>query len=581
MYSSHKPVSTRLKFALLASALLFSAPAFAQGVKEFRTITAPKQLMPSGPTAPIAPPPSLTMPATPEPPEVSRPTVPQLGHTPAVETHSVETPHVTPVVETSDVEAGEAPAPVNVRAQPLPGGAIGGTPTVNGKIGIISADTVEAQPAPVIMPPDATISVSSVSHISLDTLGIYDEKTGGMPFTVWNNTSYSRVFSLMGSLPDALPSPTLRSLLGRLLLSRTQPPASSNIQQNVFLPRVEALFATDNVEQAQQLVDMVPHNLLNEPIVRAQYTAHLLSGDTGWVCGHIGSALTEYASDDAHWQKLSVFCQAHAGKLAEVQLALGALEEQGKPLDPAFAKMAETLAGSTEKFETKFAAPVALSDAAMLAIAGLDGFPEGYMQTAPLPIARLVAGNKKFADYLIDEASNRLKAAQAIESAESSGKDGALQKWYALQFARPTTSGQIVFSRLLGEMETQIDRTVERPEGFSPSEKQKTRRAFRLYSILSALGFDVDMTGVDLGQAGVETGKELMISPVLRTELAKASAEGRLGEAVLLMAVAGGQADSMAALNDTSVQALIGALTSLGLRDDAVKLAAESMIGFE
>src|SRR5690606_9112726 len=119
------------------------------------------------------------------------------------------------------------------------------------------------------VPAMADISVTPAKNISLDTLGIYDAKSGGLDFNVWEGSDHARVKFLLEKLPETIPSPTVRNLVARLLLSATRPPQSQNIQQNVFQQRIETLIHIDEVAQAQRLVEMVPQEL------RSERTAHL------------------------------------------------------------------------------------------------------------------------------------------------------------------------------------------------------------------------------------------------------------------------------------------------------------------
>lgn len=103
-------------------------------------------------------------------------------------------------------------------------------------------ETIEAaedeEELPVTLPADASITVTPATNISLDTLGVYDQRSGGVDFNVWDGSDHTRVKTLLVNLPQTIPSPSVRKLVARLLLSSTRPPESLNIQQNVFVPRI-------------------------------------------------------------------------------------------------------------------------------------------------------------------------------------------------------------------------------------------------------------------------------------------------------------------------------------------------------
>lgn len=424
------------------------------------------------------------------------------------------------------------------------------------------AAPVAAEPAPpVTLQPDAPISVAPATHISLDTLGVYNAKTGGVEFGVWDGSGHARVRSLLENLPHTIPSPTVRGLVARLLLSSTRPPESENIQQNVFRQRIATLLHIDELAQAQRLVEMVPQNLRTEQTAHLEYTTHLLRGDHEWVCGNIGTALQQYAGEGGYWQKLSIFCNALAKDAAKAQLALDLLQEQQVELDSGFVELVEVMLGRKEQPATRFKQPLSLDDAALIAISGTDAFPKDYLKTAPLPVVRLVKHNAAFADYIKDEADARLRGAIAVEQPKPERAE--MREWFARFFALPP------------EQAVDYDREVKALQERSGT--ADTRRNYRFYTLLQALTFSNISAGRPWEDATFRDTGRILVSPALRAEMAAAVDKELKGESILLLAMAAGQVDDLADVDDASIADMVQALMQLGYTQEAQALAAEAM----
>jgi len=409
------------------------------------------------------------------------------------------------------------------------------------------------------------VAVLDATNISLDTLGLYDEKSGGLAFDVWDGSSHDRVKLLLNQLPQTIPSPTVRALVAKLLLSTTRPPESENIRQQVFAERINTLLHIDQVAQAQRLLESVPQAQRDARTAQLEYTTHLLSGDAAWVCDNIGEALGKYAGSSGQWQKYSIFCFARQGDEARAQLALDLLAEQQVDMDAGFLAFTDVLLGRKDKLVTRFSAPLALDEAAMIALSGKDAFPEGYLATAPLPVVRLVKQNDAFSAELRKQADARLAAAIAVEKPNK--ERVAMQSWFASQFAQSAES-RFDFDRAM---------TTMKDKGGSKGEPRDTRRRYRFYTMLQALGFSDITATVDWDNATFKDSGRIHVSPVLRSEMASAVDKELRGESILLLAMAAGQVDDLADVDDASIADMVQALMQLGYTAEAQALAAEAM----
>lgn len=414
-------------------------------------------------------------------------------------------------------------------------------------------------------PEMAAISVTPAMSISLDTLGLYDAQSGGVDFNAWRGSDHARVKFLLERVPNTIPSPTLRRLVAKLLLSTTRPPKSETIQQNVLAPRIDALWHIDEAAQAQRLLEMTPKDLRSSRTVGMEFASHLLKGDADWVCTNIGDALAEYADSSGQWQKYSIYCLAREGDAAKAQLAIDLLAEQQVELDAGFTALVDVMLERSKKPSTRFSAPLALDDAAMIALSGVDAFPEGYADTAPLPIARLISKQESLPAAMREKAEARLAAAIALESPRK--ERAALRDWLRKQYAAASDKAFNVDAAF---------RVLE-DKGGKAEEATETRRRYRFYTLLQALDFSDLQAEVQWDDATFHDKGRTHVSPVLRSAMATAVDEELTGEAILLLAIAAGQVDDLADADDDSIADMVQALMQLGYTAEAQALAAEAM----
>lgn len=416
----------------------------------------------------------------------------------------------------------------------------------------------QAPPTEVAVPSDSAISVMPVSHVSLDTLGLYDNKTGGVDFNAWQGTDHARAKILLNNQPDAIPSRVIRGLQSRLLLSSTRPPASENIQQHILVERVHALLRLGEASQAVRLLELVPQGQMTEGLSKLHFTAQLLAGNADWVCAHIGQALAEYDSAAMDWQQLSIFCLARAEKAVEMQLAIDLLHEQQQPPGEPLEQLYAVMAGKREKADARLQAPISLDIAAMVALAGVDIFPENYMKTAPIAIARLVATQSLFVEYRQADAKRRLEQLNANEP-EDTDMAAVLHN----VFTRDAVVDVLAVARKL--------------QSKSGGKGDNAAQRLRLAMMSEALERDVSATAQPWNAKTVETTRKA-VSPATFAHVENAIAQGQLAEAMLLLGATAGLAQNLAELDDNTLARMVAILQSLGFETEARALAAEAVI---
>lgn len=199
--------------------------------------------------------------------------------------------------------------------------------------------------APVAMPERRAPSGFAVEPLKapdVQGIGILDLKHDGFGLEMWDGTPRALVAKLLPALPARTPSPALRNLMRRLLLSAAAPPAGSG--QGILLRRVERLWAMGEVEGMLKLLDAVPPAALDGALLRFRIDGLLLQGDTKAACAQLPAA-RRGADADGTVAQLSAFCDALAGRLAEASLTADWLNERNLG-DPAFFAALEALTGT-------------------------------------------------------------------------------------------------------------------------------------------------------------------------------------------------------------------------------------------
>ena len=384
--------------------------------------------------------------------------------------------------------------------------------------------------------PSGSIKEAQISSFSLDSLGIYSEENGGFSASIWQGSHYTRLISLLRQLEAQPPaSPSLRLMLATLLLSSTTPPDTETNNNAFFTARMNALFALGEMNGTAQLLARVPKGAKSEATDRLDFTAHLLKGDSAYVCGHINEALASYNSKTLFWQKISLFCLAQEKNAAKLQLAFDALNEQSIALDPAYMEMLETIAGVREKTALRLKEPVAVEDAAIAAISKQDVLPKNYSTVNSL----------------------------------GAYKPSPLQSWLTKQLSEETAQS-FDFDDFIKELYKKSDKPLPAA--------QANRIAYRAYIILKALGYEnIQASGNTYPNSVFVAGGQWLGSPLKQAELQQALSAQKSGESLLLTAILAGQIKDIATTDDTTIALIIHSLAANNRNTTARSVAAEAL----
>ncbi|WP_454020478.1 hypothetical protein [Azospirillum sp. Marseille-Q6669] len=271
--------------------------------------------------------------------------------------------------------------------------------------------TPPAAPPPVHTPSfDVVPTVASPSAIAVETLGPLDpdgagplEGAAGLGGDPWRGIPRAEVLALLPELPTLTPSPAVKELQRRLLLSRGSPAAAPGEPEPVRrfgALRVEKLADMGDPRGAADLAALLPEAMTaDEAAARAVTDAQLLAGPLD--C----AAATERAKPftGPYWQRVALFCRLRAGRIGGVMpteagaapagddLAFEMLREQPGG-DPDFLRVAEAMAGGPAVRLRILKDPSPLTLAALRTVqAGLP--PDVLSLTDPARLAAVASNN--------------------------------------------------------------------------------------------------------------------------------------------------------------------------------------------
>lgn len=226
-----------------------------------------------------------------------------------------------------------------------------------------SAAPLSLAPPPRAPSFDVVPTVAPTSAIAVETLGPLDPDgdgplagAAGLGGDPWCGIPRAEVLALLPELPTLTPSPAVKELQRRLLLSRGSPaaaPGDPEPARRFGALRVEKLAAMGDPRGAADLAALLPEAMTaDEAAARALTDAELLAGPMD--C----AAATERAKpfSGPYWQRVALFCRLRAGRVgavapgeadsgpADADLALDMLREQPGG-DPDFLRVAEAMAG--------------------------------------------------------------------------------------------------------------------------------------------------------------------------------------------------------------------------------------------
>ena len=362
-----RPVSAARLAALAVAPLLLTAP-LSHPWAQTPSADAPAALLPAMPP-PGAEPVALQPPAALAPPRALK-------------------PHVPAVPVQSSASQGSV--------RPAPGAASGGEPGVQ---------------------------VDALETVDPETAGVIGPDEGGLGFDLWQGVDRAYVAALMANLPVRAPSPVMRALMRRLLLTAAQPPATAKPAEgddtdaartkpvSLITLRVQQLAAMGDVAGVGDLLAAIPGSITDPALLQVEANARFLANDNARACGITAHQIQ--GGGGAYWQKAMIFCQILAGEPEKAEIGISMLNELGAR-DPAFYALSDRLLGGT----TGELTTVSEADGLLLAMAraAKTPLPADATRSDRPGVLRAIAVNPNVGPDIRLEAAERAEAAGALDT---------------------------------------------------------------------------------------------------------------------------------------------------------------------
>lgn len=263
------------------------------------------------------------------PPPDAEPTLPDLTESPSAVSPVQESTTAGPAIGEAAPAGGPVPlvpgTAVETPAAPLPG-----------------PGETEVPPAFHVPGPSAGVAVADLPDAQPDWIGVLGDAEGGLGSDMWEGTDAGLAGRLLTAMPVA-PSPAMRDLARRVLLSRAATPAP---RADGALPalapdgtplapaaggpgdfldvRIEKLVRLADGEGLARLVAAVPPELQGPDFALRAVEARLAAGDVDAACAEVRALLGEGAG--VRLRQVLAACQLLLGAPEQARLTLQLLE---------------------------------------------------------------------------------------------------------------------------------------------------------------------------------------------------------------------------------------------------------------
>lgn len=210
------------------------------------------------------------------------------------------------------------------------------------------------------------VMITELPITNIRWIGNLGKKDGGLGLEMWKGTDSTFALTILKLLPVNAPSPAMRNLAKRLLLSDAfQPskkeekglqaispsgkPIISEDKEATFLPlRFAKLASLGAKNELIELGNLVPTEDMLGVLAKEAIYARLLSGETNKVCDEVIELAKR--TNESYWRKALIVCQLILGNrddaLLSLELLLAELDSEDK-----FSKLIYTLADETNQIE--------------------------------------------------------------------------------------------------------------------------------------------------------------------------------------------------------------------------------------
>ena len=182
------------------------------------------------------------------------------------------------------------------------------------------------------------VTVTELPKLRPSWIGVLSDQENGLGWNMWEDTDANFVNMLLELLPVDAPSPAMRSLAKRLLLTNAAipnekkeegliaispngEPIKTNFTDNTFLSiRFSKLASLGEKVDLFRLYNQVPPDKMVDSLAKEAMYARLISGDTNKACDEIIGISKR--TNDISWKKGLIVCHLILGKREDALLNL-------------------------------------------------------------------------------------------------------------------------------------------------------------------------------------------------------------------------------------------------------------------
>ena len=264
-------------------------------------------------------------------------------------------------------------------------------------------------PKPTNLKSKSGIEVNVLDQVGLDTAGVLSPGQGGFGVSMWNGLPRAYIVKMLPLLPVKSPSPIMRNLMHRLLLTRAVAPEGETDGINLVAVRVKLLAALGNFDGVKALLKTIPGRQEGEEVAKIEVEINFLANDNVAACALVANEVLK--SDNLYWQKVHSFCLTLAGEYDKAALSISLMRELGEQ-DEVFFTLIDAMVHKTPVEIETMEDPQPLHLAMMRALKAR--LPDDVVNTKNPIILRAVAMNPDVAKEIRLEAAERAEISGAL-----------------------------------------------------------------------------------------------------------------------------------------------------------------------
>ena len=423
---------------------------------------------------------------------------------------------------------------------------------------------------PVAVEPQGAISETQVNAPPVEGFGTLEQGKGALPEDIWRGSTRETADPLLREIRTGVADETLQVLLTHLLMTQATPPQGAG-SQSWFVLRVNALLALGLDDKAEQMIASLPASMTDASLLELQAGLQLIRGEYDRACQKAQpEALPPDTGGDGFWRKLSILCQAHAGKQDEAMVGIDLMREERHTDDLFFQEAIRRIGDKTSMIKS-MPGQWSLLNVALLRLAGDNEKLKNDMDAFPPVAVKYLAQDTSLDIKLRDKALGRSQQLGVIPEPEN---DVMPEQ----PFSRPLASDVTTLVAALGSGKppNDADNAVIARLALDDAGINDSRRVQRLLTLMEPFGYRVppEVWSKLFVHRERFDGDAPPASLVAR--ITEAAASGRRGEAIVLAGLIMG-GDAPARTSDLALLPVIKALMAAGFGSEARTLAHDAV----